>query len=172
MKSKIVLLGDTGVGKTTLIQQFTTHEYNPMITSSLSAACVQMQFMDKKLEIWDTAGQEKYNSITPIYYRKASCVLLVFDLSHSFTFERVKWWFEEVRRTTKTNMIVVGNKSDLKRKVSPIDVKFFVESNKLTYFETSSKTGDGVKEVLKAAAEYDFIQDDMLDLKTNKKGCC
>ncbi|CAL6082764.1 Rab1a [Hexamita inflata] len=171
MKRQIVLLGDTAVGKTSLVRQFTSQDFDQLSTTSLSASCVNMIYDDQKFEIWDTAGQERYSAITPIYYKKAQLIVIVFDVVHTYSFDRAKFWYEQVRKTTQIPVFVVGNMIDLKQKVNKTDVQFFVDANKLLYFETSAKTGEGVQNLLQKAFQFANFSDQKVESK-KKTSCC
>jgi small GTP-binding protein len=149
---KIVLVGDSGVGKTNLMTRFTRNEFNIDSKSTIgvefATRCVEIDGKIIKAQIWDTAGQERYRAITSAYYRGAVGALLVYDITQAATtFKNLERWLAELREqepseSADTHMVVllVGNKSDLThlRTVSQEDAKKFAETNKLMFIETSA----------------------------------
>ena len=118
---KVVLLGEAGVGKTSIIHQFTYHTFDPDCISSISA-----QFVSKtidyqgygaiKYDIWDTAGQERYRSMAKIFYKDAKVIVLVYDITSQNTFDGLKnYWYEQIKINCENDAIlaVVANKNDL-----------------------------------------------------------
>ncbi|KAI4304422.1 hypothetical protein MLD38_039936 [Melastoma candidum] len=143
---KIVLIGDSGVGKSNLLSRFTRNEF-----SLESKATIGVEFATRSLnvdgkvikaQIWDTAGQERYRAITSAYYRGAVGALLVYDVTRNSTFENVERWLRELRDHTDPNIVVmlVGNKADLRHllAVSTEDGKSFAERESLCFMETSA----------------------------------
>ena len=116
---KVVLIGDSGVGKSNLLTRFTTNEFNleSKTTIGVEFSTKTLKVKDKtiKAQIWDTAGQERYRAITSAYYRGAVGALLVYDISKSYTFNSVERWLKELREHADANIVImlVGNKSDL-----------------------------------------------------------
>lgn len=162
---KIILIGDSNSGKTSLITRYVNNTFD-----SKHLCTIGVDFMMKKvvinnktikLQIWDTAGMEKYKQITSSYYRGAQGAIVVFDLSSNKSFFSVKKWIDDFFQISgsKPNskvIILVGNKSDLKeeRQVSKEEINSFVEINaNIAYFDTSAKTGDGVNEMFKVIIE-------------------
>ncbi|VFQ97117.1 unnamed protein product [Cuscuta campestris] len=117
---KVVLIGDSGVGKSNLLSRFTKNEFSSESKSTIGVefATRTIQVDDKviKAQIWDTAGQERYRAITSAYYRGAVGALLVYDITRKVTFENVQRWLKELRDHTDQNIVVMlaGNKSDLR----------------------------------------------------------
>lgn len=122
-----------------------------------------------KLQIWDTAGQESFRSITRSYYRGAAGALLVYDITRRDTFEHLTSWLEDARQHSNQNMAImlIGNKSDLehRRAVSREEGQAFADENNLVFMETSAKTADNVEEafIKTAGAIYTKIQNEDLD---------
>ncbi|KAF9085741.1 hypothetical protein BGX29_011183 [Mortierella sp. GBA35] len=144
---KIVLIGDSGVGKSNLLSRFTRGDFNLESKSTIGvdfgARTVQVE--DGKMikaQIWDTAGQERYRAITSAYYRGAVGALLLYDITQHGTYESVSRWLSEVREHADANIIVmlVGNKSDLRhlRSIHTEEAKGFAEENGLMFIETSA----------------------------------
>ncbi|KAF9666592.1 hypothetical protein SADUNF_Sadunf16G0244800 [Salix dunnii] len=143
---KLVLIGDSGVGKSNLLSRFTRNEFNLESKSTIGVefATRSIRVDDKivKAQIWDTAGQERYRAITSAYYRGAVGALLVYDVTRHVTFENVERWLKELRDHTDANIVImlVGNKADLRhlRAVSTEDAKAFAEREKTYFMETSA----------------------------------
>ncbi|KAL1350080.1 hypothetical protein HN51_026529 [Arachis hypogaea] len=144
---KLVLIGDSGVGKSNLLSRFTRNEFNLESKSTIGVefATRTITVDDNKVlkaQIWDTAGQERYRAITSAYYRGAVGALLVYDVTRHITFENVERWLKELRDHTDANIIVmlVGNKADLRhlRSVSTEDATAFAERENIFFMETSA----------------------------------
>jgi len=132
---KIVLIGDSGVGKSNLLSRFTRSEFNLESKSTIgvefATRSIQVDGKITKAQIWDTAGQERYRAITSAYYRGAVGALLVYDIAKHLTFENIERWLRELRDHADQNIVImiVGNKSDLRhlRAVSVEEAKEFAE---------------------------------------------
>eukprot|EP01129_Flabellula_baltica_P015709 TRINITY_DN80_c0_g1_i2.p1 TRINITY_DN80_c0_g1~~TRINITY_DN80_c0_g1_i2.p1 ORF type:complete len:213 (+),score=48.34 TRINITY_DN80_c0_g1_i2:42-680(+) len=156
LEAKIVLLGDTGVGKTSIAYRYTQdegfqHMTNPTIGAEFLLKNVQVDEFKLKLQIWDTAGQEKFRSLAPMYYRGAKAALLVYDITSTESFNRVKDWVNELKTnlTEEIIMQVVGNKKDKEsqREVHFEEASAYANLVGANYFETSAKTKEGIEEV-------------------------
>ncbi len=128
-----------------------------------------------KLQIWDTAGQESFRSITRSYYRGATGALLVYDISRRDTFNHLTRWLDEARQHANPKMVImlIGNKSDLeKREVSYEEGEKFAKENGLIFLETSAKTAQNVEEAFLKTAQkiYDNIQSGLYDLSNDSHG--
>jgi len=154
---KVVLIGDSGVGKSNLLSRFTRNEFNIESKSTIgvefATKSIQVDSKVIKAQIWDTAGQERYRAITSAYYRGAVGALLVYDISKSITFENVERWLKELRDHAEQNIVImlVGNKSDLRnrRVVATEDAMAYAEANHLAFVETSALDSTGVDEAFK-----------------------
>lgn len=143
---KVVIIGDSGVGKSNLLSRFTRNEFHLDSKSTIGVefATRSIQHDNKiiKAQIWDTAGQERYRAITSAYYRGAVGALLVYDISKRLTFDNVERWLKELRTHADPSIVVmlVGNKCDLKhlQAVLTEDAKAFAEREKLAFIETSA----------------------------------
>ncbi|CAI9759990.1 unnamed protein product [Fraxinus pennsylvanica] len=143
---KLVLIGDSGVGKSNLLSRFTKNEFNLESKSTIGVefATRSLNIDGKviKAQIWDTAGQERYRAITSAYYRGAVGALLVYDVTRRSTFENAVRWLKELRDHTDPNIVVmlIGNKSDLRHlvAVSTEDGKDLAERESLYFMETSA----------------------------------
>ncbi|XP_071725577.1 ras-related protein RABA2a-like [Rutidosis leptorrhynchoides] len=143
---KVVLIGDSGVGKSNLLSRFTRNEFclesKSTIGVEFATRTLQVEGKTVKAQIWDTAGQERYRAITSAYYRGALGALLVYDVTKPTTFENVKRWLKELRDHADSNIVImlIGNKTDLKhlRAVSTEDAQIFAEKEGLSFIETSA----------------------------------
>uniref|UniRef100_A0A7N0VDW7 Uncharacterized protein n=1 Tax=Kalanchoe fedtschenkoi TaxID=63787 RepID=A0A7N0VDW7_KALFE len=150
---KLVLIGDSGVGKSNLLSRFTKNEFNLESKSTIGVEFATRSLnVDGKIikaQIWDTAGQERYRAITSAYYRGAVGALLVYDVTRHSTFENVERWLKELRNHTDPNIVVmlVGNKSDLRHllAVTTEDGKSFAERESLYFIETSALEATNVE---------------------------
>ncbi|KAK4509821.1 uncharacterized protein ATC70_007125 [Mucor velutinosus] len=150
---KVVLIGDSGVGKTNLLSRFTRNEFNLESKSTIgvefATRSVQVDSKTVKAQIWDTAGQERYRAITSAYYRGAVGALLVYDIAKYATYENVMRWLKELRDHADSNIVVmlVGNKSDLRhlRAVPTEEAKQFAADNGLSFIETSALDSSNVE---------------------------
>jgi small GTP-binding protein len=124
---KLVLLGDSAVGKSSLVLRFVRGQFFEYQESTIGAAfltqTVALNDTTVKFEIWDTAGQERYHSLAPMYYRGAAAAIVVYDITNTDSFTRAKNWVRELQRQGSPNVVIAlaGNKNDLasKRKVQP-----------------------------------------------------
>jgi len=150
---KVVLIGDSGVGKSNLLSRFTRNEFNLESKSTIgvefATRSIQVDGKTIKAQIWDTAGQERYRAITSAYYRGAVGALLVYDIAKHLTYENVDRWLRELRDHADANIVImlVGNKSDLRhlRAVPTEEAKSFAESNQLSFIETSALDSTNVE---------------------------
>ncbi|XP_016137489.1 ras-related protein Rab-25-like [Sinocyclocheilus grahami] len=143
---KVVLIGESGVGKSNLLSRFTKNEFShdsrTTIGVEFSTRTVQLNGLTIKAQIWDTAGLERYRAITSAYYRGAVGALLVYDISKHLTYESAERWLKELYDHADPHIVVmlVGNKTDLsaERTVPTEDAKDFAEKNGLLFMETSA----------------------------------
>jgi small GTP-binding protein len=158
----VVLVGDTQVGKTCILHRLTSGIFRENSTITIGGAfqtyvlstgsgCVTMQ-------IWDTAGQERYRSLAPMYYRSANVAILCFDLTNAASFRALASWAGELtaRAPNDLQTVVVGNKADVvnQRIIDATEASSFAETHRAAaYLECSAKTGEGISEVFKKAAE-------------------
>ncbi|KAL6176349.1 hypothetical protein ACLB2K_052983 [Fragaria x ananassa] len=143
---KVVLIGDSGVGKSNLLSRFTRNEFclesKSTIGVEFATRTLQVEGRTVKAQIWDTAGQERYRAITSAYYRGALGALLVYDVTKPTTFENVSRWLKELRDHADSNIVImmIGNKTDLKhlRAVATEDAQGYAEREGLSFIETSA----------------------------------
>ncbi|ESQ46147.1 hypothetical protein EUTSA_v10000314mg [Eutrema salsugineum] len=150
---KVVLIGDSAVGKSQLLARFTRDEF-----SMDSKATIGVEFQTRtlvideksiKAQIWDTAGQERYRAVTSAYYRGAVGAMLVYDITKRESFDHIPRWLEELRAHADKNIVIIliGNKSDLEdqRSVPMEDAKEFAEKEELFFLETSALNSTNVE---------------------------
>ncbi|NXE56849.1 RAB25 protein, partial [Casuarius casuarius] len=142
----VVLIGESGVGKTNLLSRFTRNEFNhdsrTTIGVEFSTRTVPVGAAAVKAQIWDTAGLERYRAITSAYYRGAVGALVVFDITKHQTYEAVERWLKELYEHAEAGVVVmlVGNKTDLAqaREVPAEEARMFADNNGLLFVETSA----------------------------------
>ena len=150
---KIVLIGDTSVGKTNILSKYLSNEFDPDSKATVGVEFGTRDFKIEnntvKVQIWDTAGQERYRSITNAYYKGAKGSLLVYDITNPKTFENVDKWLSDLKTNAeeKISVVLVGNKTDLEseRKISLEQGKEKAELFKLAFIETSALNGNNIE---------------------------
>ncbi|XP_037549132.1 RAB5A, member RAS oncogene family, a [Nematolebias whitei] len=158
---KLVLLGESAVGKSSLVLRFVKGQFHEFQESTIGAAFLtQTVCLDDttvKFEIWDTAGQERYHSLAPMYYRGAQAAIVVYDITNEESFARAKNWVKELQRQASPNIVIAlsGNKADLanKRAVDFQEAQSYADDNSLLFMETSAKTSMNVNEIFMAIAK-------------------
>ena len=158
---KILILGDSFVGKTNILKRFIHNEFD-----STTKETVGVEFDSKnynfgektiKAQIWDTAGQERYRSVTKAYYKGAKGALLVYDISRRITFENIDNWLIDLRTNGDKDILIIliGNKSDLnsKREVSKDEAETKAEQYNIAFLETSAKNGDNIDKAFSELVE-------------------
>jgi len=157
---KLVLLGESAVGKSSLVLRFVKGQFHEFQESTIGAAFLtQTVLLDDttvKFEIWDTAGQERYHSLAPMYYRGAQAAIVVYDITNADTFTRAKTWVRELQKQARPDIVIAlaGNKSDLgsRRTVEYEEANAYAEENGLLFMETSAKNANNVNEIFLAIA--------------------
>ena len=196
---QILLLGDSSVGKTSLISRYANGIFKEEYLATVGLDYYTKQEMIKNLNVlvklWDTAGQERFKALTPNYFRNAEGVVLVYDVTSTESFENLKYWISSI----KTNLgekdifipiIIIGNKIDMEdsREINKDEANKFASENNYKYFETSAKTGEGVDEAIRELVNQILANSDKneeikeerksvrIQENTNanqkKKGCC
>lgn len=150
---KLILVGDSGVGKSTIMQMFCDDKFCEPYMSTIGVdfriKMIKSNNKTVKLQIWDTAGQEKFKSITTSYYRGANAIMLVFDLTNVYSFRRLENWIKELEKYLEGSdyyLLLIGNKQDMEvqRRISIEEINMFTEKYKLPYFEISAKTSKNI----------------------------
>ncbi|KAJ9444400.1 Ras-related protein RABF2a [Diplonema papillatum] len=163
LEMKIVLVGDIGVGKSSVASRFIKNHYDENNSSTIGASYMWKECVieDRKVKfsVWDTAGQEQYHSLVPMYFRQAAVVILVYDITSPKSFEQTKSWEEQIRANAPANVIValVGNKIDLpadERKVSADEAEDMMRClGADAQYECSAKLAEGVFELFEGIAK-------------------
>ena len=196
---KIVLVGDSGVGKTNLLLRYLKNEFNTQTKATVGVEFgntkVRIDNALIKAQIWDTAGQERYRSITSAYYKGAHGALIVYDITRKDSFDSVEKWLSDLRNNGEEKMVImaIGNKSDMEieRVISTQDGEAKAQRNNIAFLETSAlnatnvaKAFDELIQKLYVAFKKDFEENDDDDLGENantieigtgnskKKQCC
>jgi small GTP-binding protein len=157
---KLLLIGDSGVGKSCLLLRFADDTYTESYISTIGVdfkiRTVELDGKTIKLQIWDTAGQERFRTITSSYYRGAHGIIVVYDVTDAESFNNVKQWLHEIDRyaSENVNKLLVGNKSDLtsKRAVSFDQGKEFADTLGIEFLETSAKSANNVEKAFMTMA--------------------
>lgn len=158
---KLVLLGDTAVGKSCLVVRFVRDEFfefqEPTIGAAFLTQTVSFDDSTVKFEIWDTAGQERYRSLAPMYYRGAAAAIVVYDITNPDSFTGAKSWVKELQRRGDPNVVIAlaGNKADLesRRKVEFEEANAYAIDNGILHLETSAKNADNVRDLFVQIAQ-------------------
>ncbi|XP_024362918.1 ras-related protein RABA4d [Physcomitrium patens] len=177
---KVVLIGDSAVGKSQLLSRFSRNEF-----SLESKATIGVEFQTRtivvdhktiKAQIWDTAGQERYRAVTSAYYRGAVGAMLVYDITKQQSFDHVQRWLEELRAHADANIVImlIGNKSDLSnlRQVDTDVARVYAEKEKLSFLETSAMESTNVETAFYAVLSeiYKIVSKNALIADENQGG--
>ena len=169
LEAKIVLLGDVNVGKTSIASRYCKNSFNEHHINTIGGAYQQQKVVLEngamiKLHIWDTSGQERFRAMTNLYYRDAQVALLTYDITNESSFTSIDFWIKELKyKVENENMILclVGNKCDVgpdDRKISTVRGKNFAQENNMIFYETSAKTGEGIKDLFVTIANKVYEQ--------------
>mmetsp|Transcript_16047 Transcript_16047/g.22141 ORF Transcript_16047/g.22141 Transcript_16047/m.22141 type:complete len:202 (+) Transcript_16047:193-798(+) len=192
MQAKLVLLGDMGTGKSSLVLRFVKGQFFEYQESTIGAAfltqTVSVNDITVKFEIWDTAGQERYHSLAPMYYRGAAAAIVVYDITSEESFNRAKSWVRELQRQGNPALVMAlaGNKSDKAedRKVTAEEAQAYSAENNLFFSETSAKTSTNVNELFyeiarklpkhpsSAQAPAGIVLNNQANVIKKTSGCC
>lgn len=166
---KLVLLGESAVGKSSIVHRFVKNTFDDMRESTIGAAFLTQSITlpeiktTVKFEIWDTAGQERYKSLAPMYYRNANAALCVYDITSKSSFSKAQDWIKELKKQAPEGIVIsiVGNKVDLedRREVDQDEVAQYIDelnsedNTHIIHAECSAKSGDGVLEIFNSIAK-------------------
>nr|XP_025621368.1 ras-related protein RABF1 isoform X1 [Arachis hypogaea] len=163
LRVKLVLLGDSGVGKSCIVLRFVRGQFDPTSkvtvgASFLSQTIALQDSTTVKFEIWDTAGQERYAALAPLYYRGAAVAVIVYDITSPESFSKAQYWVKELQKHGSPEIVLalVGNKADLheKREVAVQDGIDYAEKNGMFFIETSAKTADNINELFEDIIDH------------------
>ena len=198
---KVLILGDSFVGKTNMLKRFLNDEFDMNTKETVGVEFGSKNFIlgEKKdiikAQIWDTAGQERYRSVTKAYYKGAKGALLVYDITRKSTFENIDNWLIDLKTNEDKDILIllIGNKSDLngKREISEEEARTKAEQYNIAFLETSAKSGDNIDKaftqlieqvynanmsMLQSNVEIEENNGDGVNLvnkdDSKKKGCC
>ncbi len=166
---KIVIVGDSGVGKTNLITRYLKNDFKPETKATIGVEFSDKKYIYKnkniKIQIWDTAGQERYRSLTSMYYKGAKGAIFVYDISSKISFENIDKWLIEMKKTADENIkiILIGNKCDLieKREVKEDDGKIKAKDLNVPFMETSALNCINVEKA------FNFLIEEIANLEIN-----
>ena len=152
---KYIIIGDAAVGKSNILLRYAHGQFKDeyQLTIGVEFGAKNIKIKDKiyRIQIWDTAGQENFRSITRSYYKNSVCALIVYDISSKESFNNISKWMSDCKNQSPKNilMILIGNKIDLieKREVTYEEGKEFADKNDMLFFETSAKTGNNIDNV-------------------------
>jgi small GTP-binding protein len=153
---KVVVVGESGVGKSCLLIRFVRDTFDEDTQSTFGieflSKVIQTESRRIQLQLWDTAGQELFRSVTRGYYRGSSGALILFDIANRNTFENIERWLQDVTAIARSDvvLILIGNKSDLEaqRQVRTEEALYFAQKYGMNYFEVSAKTGANVTDAM------------------------
>lgn len=175
---KLVLLGDQGIGKSSIALRYVRGEFTENSEATIGAAFLtqttSLSSQAIKFDIWDTAGQERYHSLAPMYYRGAQAAVIVYDITSKKSFSRAIDWVKELKQQANAQIVMVlaGNKADMaaeKRAVSREDASAFAEEHNLIFLESSAKTGMCVGDIFMAVAQT-MVRQNGQPVSENAKG--
>jgi small GTP-binding protein len=186
---KVVILGDSSVGKSSIINRYINKVFSeygePTIGAAFFTSITNIDNKEIKLEIWDTAGQERYKSLAPMYYRGSNAALVVYDITDKQSFTSALKWIDELKMITVDCLIyLIGNKSDLedKRKVNSNDIYEIINNNDFKHYETSAKNSKNIDLIFQEMSlnlSERFISQqneennrEILINNNNKNSCC
>ena len=187
VQHKVVFLGETSVGKSSIVSRFTRDEFfdfqEPTIGAAFQTKNIQLDNCVVKMEFWDTAGQERYRSLAPMYYRGASVAFIVYDITNPDTLNNAKYWINQIKNKGERNCIIVllGNKNDLsERRIEREKGINVSEINNTMFSEVSAKTGDNINDIMiQVAKKLALIpqksqkpSEFTIQSFDNKKTCC
>ncbi|MBA0812850.1 hypothetical protein Gohar_026783 [Gossypium harknessii] len=175
---KIVIIGDSAVGKSNLLSRYARNEFNPHSKATIGVEfqtqTMEINGKEVKAQIWDTAGQERFRAVTSAYYRGAAGALIVYDISRRTTFDSVGRWLDELKTHSDTTVarILVGNKCDLEtiRDVSVEEGKSLAEAERLFFMETSALDSTNVNKAFELVIReiYNNVSRKVLNSDTQK----
>ena len=173
---KVVLIGESGVGKTSIIQRYVNDVYDPnqLLSSSAQFITKTVELNDEqsiKFDVWDTAGQEKFRALAKIFYKDAKAIVLVYDITNRSSFEQLQnYWFKEIEENSLSDaiLVIVGNKSDLyeNEQVSDKEGQKFADEKNAIFKRTSALSNRNIDSLFKDIAKkyfdpkYDYQAED------------
>ena len=163
-EKKVIFLGNSSVGKTSIINKLLTGDFDENVTPTIGVAFTSQRYENQKHNVcityWDTAGQEQYRNIVPMFYRGSNIAVIVFDVSIETDFADCDYWINGIYEhcDSKPEIIIVGNKIDLPRVVTFTQGTDYAMENNATYVEVSAKTGENM----------DMLLDTLIDVSSHQ----
>ena len=177
---KFILIGDSSVGKTNILSVYKDGTFNPKLQPSIGvefiAKNIEIEDLIFRLQIWDTAGQENFISMTKVYYKNSSCAFLVYDITEKDTFNNIEFWLNELNKEAPESIlcVLIGNKSDMndKREVTYEEGRNYAKKHKMLFYETSAKSKANIDLIFKESVQYinDNIQKGVYNLDDDSCG--
>lgn len=174
---RVVLIGDPAVGKTSIVNRLHNDDFDPNEQPTIGSTFVNYLYpfddTSINLQIWDTAGEEQYRSVGPIYYRRAQAAIVVYDVTIESSYNNLQYWINEFKNASNCSnqdIFIVGNKIDLTEKaiINSNSAKQLAKANNFHFFQTSAKTGEGVidlfQNVAKLCRTKNSIEDDFTNV--------
>jgi len=165
VRYKLVFVGDVGVGKTSIMNRFITdqfsEEYDSTIGVDFATKTIEYKENSLKLQMWDSAGLERYRALIPSYVRGASIIFIIYDISSKESFNNLNTWINFIKQVNTDNSMIVlcGNKTDLERKVTTKEGQILANKEKMLFFEVSAKNGENVTKMMYSCiAELPFFE--------------
>ena len=163
--SKILLIGDSSVGKTSIMMRFVNDKFSSSFITTIGidfvTKIIDVSGNKIRLQIWDTAGQERFRSITTSYFKGADIVIIIYDVCDESSFDNVEYWMEAIKDSTcdSTGVILVGNKIDMEssRQISSKDGINLAKKYNIPFFECSAKKGINVDSIFEEAAKIHLV---------------
>lgn len=182
MKYKVVIVGDAGSGKTSILNRYVFDKWSTNMPTTIGIEYTHKEIDDQtELTIWDTAGQERFQAISSTIYRGAHAIMFVYDVSRPSTFQNLENWYRQywAYGNTQTSVaMLVGNKVDLEKKVPTQEAKAWAVSKSMCYEEVSAKTSTSIEHafgtLVRRLNTLPAVRQDKIDLKNTPKSerCC
>lgn len=181
----VAFCGDSSVGKTSIIYYFAHNSFDNVLQPTVAGA-FKKEFIRAEdghvitLEIWDTAGDERFSSVIPSFFKKSNIVVIVYDISKKASFEHLNYWIDIVQNNAPNDvrLVIIGNKSDIENREITLNelTDYAKKVNAFGFMETSAKTGEGVTELftLVASADQPSTSQSSVNISddTKSKKCC